>query len=114
MNKNSKYARNIRKLLAEQNISYGTLSKHSGIPKSALQRYATGETESIPINRIEAIAKALNVSPAALFSWNQDEPSVKRQDLQELIELYLGLPPQFQAIALEQLRSLSKGAGEDV
>jgi len=54
-------------------LSYGELSKITRIPKSALQRYATGETEKIPINRIEEIAKATHVSPKYLMGWD-DEP----------------------------------------
>lgn len=37
----------ILNLIEEKNISYGELSKISGIPKSALQRYATGKTNKI-------------------------------------------------------------------
>ena len=50
--------RSERILQAIQNaeLSYSELSKLTGIPKSALQRYATGETEKIPIDRIEAIS----------------------------------------------------------
>ena len=33
-------------------LSYNELSSLTQIPKSALQRYATGETEKIPIDRI--------------------------------------------------------------
>lgn len=44
------------------NLSYSELASLTKIPKSALQRYATGETEKIPIDRIEAIAKATNVT----------------------------------------------------
>ena len=43
----------------------------TGIPKSALQRYATGETEKIPINRLQIIAKALNVSAEYLMGWDE-------------------------------------------
>lgn len=50
-------------------LSYGELSKITDIPKSALQRYATGETGKIPINRIEAIAKATHVTPEYLMGW---------------------------------------------
>lgn len=62
----------ILNLISERNISYGELSKLTDIPKSALQRYATGETEKIPINRIKAIAKALNVSAAYLMGWEEN------------------------------------------
>lgn len=49
-------------LIAKKELSYGTLSEITKIPKSALQRYATGETEKIPTDRLEIIANALNTS----------------------------------------------------
>lgn len=53
-------------------LSYYELSRMTGIPKSALQRYATGETEKCPIDRIVLIAKALEVSPVYLAGWSDD------------------------------------------
>ena len=54
-------------------ITYGELSKKTNIPKSALQRYATGETEKIPITRIEVIAKALNTTAQFIMGWDENE-----------------------------------------
>ena len=59
----------ILKTINEKGISYGELSKMTGLPKSALQRYAIGETETIPIDRLEKIADALNVEAAYLIGW---------------------------------------------
>ena len=55
-------------------LSYSELSKRTNIPKSALQRYATGETEKIPIDRIESIAQAVGVSTQYLMGW-EDNPT---------------------------------------
>ena len=63
--------------MAEQRISYGELSKITGITKSALQRYATGETGKIPLNRLESIADALHVSAAYLMGWDVEEKRVE-------------------------------------
>lgn len=63
----------ILNLLAEKDISYGELSIQTNIPKSALQRYATGQTEKIPIDRLDRIAKALNTTPAYLMGWEEDK-----------------------------------------
>lgn len=56
-------------ILLSKEISYGELSDRTGIPKSALQRYATGQTEKIPIDRLERIAKAIGTSAAYLMGW---------------------------------------------
>ena len=58
--------------LSEKNMSYGELSRRTGIPKSALQRYAVGETEKIPVDRLEQIAYALDTTPAELLEWESD------------------------------------------
>ena len=63
-----------------RNISYGDLAKATNIPKSALQRYATGETEKIPIDRLETIAEALNVSTAYLMGWTDIMERNKKEE----------------------------------
>ena len=60
----------ILQALKQADLSYGELAKLTGISKSALQRYATGETKKIPIDSIEAIAKATNVSSQYLMGWD--------------------------------------------
>ena len=67
----SQRSERILKAIKDKNISYSELSKATGIPKSALQRYATGETEKIPIDRIESIAQAVNVSAQYIMGWGQ-------------------------------------------
>jgi len=63
-----------------RDISYGDLAKATNIPKSALQRYATGETEKIPIDRLETIAGALNVSTAYLMGWTDIMERNKKEE----------------------------------
>ncbi len=68
----SEISKRILELLEKKKISYGELSKLTKIPKSALQRYATGETEKIPLDRLELIAKYLNVDAAYLMGWKEE------------------------------------------
>lgn len=65
----SDIAKRILDLMQTQGLSYAELSQKTGIPKSALQRYATGNTSKIPMDRIENIAAALGVSAAYLMGW---------------------------------------------
>ncbi len=62
-------AKRISALIAEKGLSYGELEKRTSIPKSALQRYATGATGKIPINRVQSIAKALGTTAEYLMGW---------------------------------------------
>lgn len=69
-----KYERILERMEIED-ISYGELSKKTGIAKSALQRYATGETTKIPIDRIEKISYALKTAPEYIIGWT-DNPEI--------------------------------------
>ena len=82
-------AKKILQAMSEKNMSYADLSTRTGIPKSALQRYATGVTEKIPLQRAESIAQALGFSPSALMGWEKNTtPSLteKQKKILELLE----------------------------
>ncbi len=70
----SEISNRILVLIQEKDISYGELATLTNIPKSALQRYATGETEKIPIDRLQRIAGALGTTTAWLMGW-ESEPA---------------------------------------
>ena len=74
-------------IMTAKDVSYGELAKLTGIPKSALQRYATGQTNKIPVDRVEAIAKALNIDPAILFGWIA-LPDIGEEANEHLMEAY--------------------------
>lgn len=57
----------------ELDMSYQTLSDKVGISKSTLQRYETGFIKNMPVDKLEDIADALQVSPAYLMGW---EPNI--------------------------------------
>lgn len=96
----------ILSIIQEKNISYGELSALSGIPKSALQRYATGETEKIPLDRIESIATALGIDTAWLLGWvNSDAQAVPTDNIVSI--RYLGeVAAGFNHIANEEYETL--------
>lgn len=56
----------------ESGESYGSLSKATGIPKSMIQRYFSGSTERIPIERLELLCKALGLDVTELLGWDKD------------------------------------------
>lgn len=57
----------------EKGISTRRLSGLTGIPKSAIQRYTSGDTEKIPIDRMKAMAEALSIDPAYIMGWATEE-----------------------------------------
>ena len=66
-------AKKLNKYFMESEMSYAELAKRTGIPKSALQRYIVGQTDKIPIDRLQSIAEALGTSAAVLMGWEEDE-----------------------------------------
>lgn len=57
----------------ELDMSYQTLSEKVGVSKSTLQRYETGYIKNMPVDKLEAIAEALQVSPSYLMGWDEYE-----------------------------------------
>ena len=57
--------------MQDKQISIRELSDLTGIPKSAIQRYTSGETEKIPIDRMKLMAKALGIDPAHVMGWDE-------------------------------------------
>ncbi|MBE6603623.1 MAG: helix-turn-helix transcriptional regulator [Ruminococcaceae bacterium] len=64
----------IRTQMKLLDLSYGELSAATGLTKSAIHRYATGQTDKIPTEALEKLARALGVTPAYLTGWEQERP----------------------------------------
>ena len=64
-------AKRINEAIEKSGYSYPELSKLTGISKSSLQRYATGETKKIPIDCIKKIAEVTHVSAKYLMCWEE-------------------------------------------
>lgn len=60
--------------MRDKKISIRELSEKTGIPKSAIQRYTSGDTEKIPIDRMILMAEALGVDPAYIMGWSDSTP----------------------------------------
>ena len=97
--------------MKDNSTTYIDLAKATGISKSALQRYATGETEKIPLDRLESIAEALGVSAAYLMGWEEEKESAEHMpdelsaEDSELIKAFHSAPRTTQ----EAIRLLLKG-----
>lgn len=96
----SEYAGKILNAIKETKTSYEELSQKTGIPKSTLQRFATGQTKKISIPRLEAIAVALGLKADYLLGWDKDLPSKEEKPIpenelnKELVSLLADLTPQ--------------------
>ena len=68
----------IKFLIERSGKTYQELEGITGIKKSSLQRYASGVTAKIPLDVIEKLSKAFNVSQEYLMGWN-DLPKLNLQ-----------------------------------
>ena len=98
----------IKSLIEQSGRSYQELDKLTGIKKSSLQRYASGATTKIPLDVIEKLSVAFNVSQEYLMGWEEKESSPSEPQLTEgeklMLELFRKIPEGKQAEALDLLR----------
>ena len=66
-----KFSEKLAAAMREKNISIRELSEKTGVPKSAIQRYTSGDTEKIPIDRMKLMSEALGIDPASIMGWDQ-------------------------------------------
>lgn len=98
----------IKSLVEQSGKSYQELEKLTGIKKSSLQRYASGVTTKIPLDVIERLANAFNVSQEYIMGWEEKKISPSEPELTEgeqlMLKLFRQIPEDRQAEALELLR----------
>lgn len=87
---------NIRKRRRELHLSLEEIAASVGISRQTMSQYETRIISNIPLDRIEAIAKALRTSPAYLMGWENtssfdnpdatvaEQPEVDKQLLKTL------------------------------
>ena len=113
----------IKLLIERSGLSYQELEKTTGIKKSSLQRYASGTTAKIPLDVIEKLSKAFNVSQEYLMGWTE---SIKKDDKkntpdnlkltegeQLLLNLFRQIPEDQQKVFLEMGRVYANSLKKD-
>ena len=55
-------------------LSQTELANKIGVSKQTLYKYENGIITNIPSDKIEAISRAVNVTPAYLMGWDDSEP----------------------------------------
>lgn len=75
----------IKELSAKKNISLSELARQTNMAKSGISRYFN-KTRTFPLNRADAFAKALGVTPEFLLGVKpvKKEPDFSDLDLREL------------------------------
>lgn len=70
----------IRYYRRKKGLTLEQLSKEANISRQTLSRYETGIISNIPSDRIEKLAEALKVSPAAIMGWEDDAPFSEQEE----------------------------------
>lgn len=91
-------AERISQAIKSKGLSYAELEKLTGVSKSALQRYASGETKKIPIDVVEQIAAATGVSARCLMGWEEPE-SKPAANAKKLPSEYIRMVPVFESVS---------------
>ena len=98
----------IKALVDSSEMSYQDLEKLTGIKKSSLQRYASGATTKIPLDVIEKLSVAFNVSQEYLMGWDEKKNSPSELQLTEgekvLLDLFNRVPEDKQQLVLQMIR----------
>lgn len=99
----------IKALVDSSDMSYQDLEKLTGIKKSSLQRYASGATTKIPLDVIEKLSVAFNVSQEYLMGWDEKKDSPSEPKLTEgekvLLDLFNRVPEDKQQLVLQMIRA---------
>ena len=103
----------IKALVEGSDLSYQELEKLTGIKKSSLQRYASGVTTKIPLDVIEKLSIAFNVSQEYLMGWDEKKDSPSEPQLTEgervLLDLFNRVPEDQQQLVLQMIRAALGG-----
>lgn len=100
----------IKSLIEKSGLSYIELEKTTGIKKSSLQRYASGATAKIPLDVIEKLSKAFNVSQEYLMGWDDKKTNTPEKGNpsggeKKWMEFYHRLSEETREILMESLDS---------
>ena len=77
----SEVSERIKSAIKASGLSHRELEYKTGIPHSAIQRYAAGTTDRIPISRLEKLAAALGTTAEYLLGWETKEtPSTEKAE----------------------------------
>lgn len=90
----------IRQLREQLGMTQEALGAKCGTTKQTIFKYETGIVTNIPMDKLEVIAKALDVSPAFLMGWNDssapDETTqmMRDPDMKELFSIASKASPE--------------------
>ena len=99
----------IKNEMLRNSLTLIEVEQRTGIKKSSMQRYISGQTGKIPMSAIEKLADLFGVSGAYLMGWDEKESSPSELQLTEgeklLLELFNKVPEDQQQLVLQMIRA---------
>lgn len=113
----------IRACREAKHLTQTELGLACGVAKQTIFKYETGVVTNIPLDRLQLIASALDVSAAYLMGW-EDEPDSKppedektapelSESVKKLINVMSQLTPENQRIVLAAAKGFLQEQNED-
>ena len=98
----------IKNEMLRNSLTLIEIEQRTGIKKSSMQRYVSGETGKIPMSAIEKLATLFGVTAAYLMGWDENKGSPSEPQLTEgeklMLDLFRQIPEDRQSEALDLLR----------
>lgn len=105
------FSQNMQRRRAQLGLTYQDLANRTGMSKSTLQRYETGAIQNISRNKLEILAKGLNMTVEQLLGC-EDYLTASRNEMDVFIEQLSCLGYEVETTAMpesEQIEYLSQG-----
>lgn len=106
----------IKNEMIRHSLTYIEIEQRTGIKKSSMQRYVSGQTGKIPMAVIEKLANLFGVSGAYLMGWDVKKDSPDEIQLTEgeslMLELFRQIPEDQQPVVLAMIRAALQGNGK--
>ncbi len=93
----------------ELGYSYQVLADKTNMSKSTLQRYETGAIKNIPLDKLEVLANALEISPTYLLGIECESPLLTDEIVQDSTREYEIFTPEEKKL-IYSYRKLNKEA----
>ena len=107
----------IKSEMQRNSLTLLEIEQRTGIKKSSMQRYVSGETGKIPMSAIEKLARLFGVSGTYLMGWDEEENHPSEPQLtgvdKELWDLLKLIPEEQKRLMLEMGRVFANNLNKD-
>lgn len=101
-------AERIKNEMLRNSLTLVEIEQRTGIKKSSMQRYVSGQTGKIPMSAIEKLSALFGVPGTYLMGWDDEKESPSEFQLTEgeeaLLELFRKVPEDKQAMVIQMIR----------